>query len=56
MWLGYPWVEYLIEIINIKITFVRNLEGDGFPSKENKFGQSTLLMDATYIVFAKSDL
>ena len=49
-------MEYLIEIINTKITFVRNLEGDGFPSKENKFGQSTLLMDATYIVFAKSDL
>ena len=34
----------------------RNLEVDECPSKENLFGQSTLLMNAKYIVFPESDL
>ena len=34
----------------------RNLEVDGCPLKENLFGQSTLLMNVTYIVFPLSDL
>ena len=29
----------------------RDLKVDGRPSKENLFGQSALLMNATYIVF-----
>ena len=29
----------------------RNLEVDGCPWKENLFGQSALLMNATYVVF-----
>ena len=33
----------------------RNLEVDGCPSKENLFGQSALLMNATYIVFPKGE-
>ena len=37
-------------------SMIRNLELDGCPSKENLFGQSTLLMNATYIVFPWSDL
>ena len=34
---------------SIKICPVRNLEVDGCPSKENLFGQSALLMNATYV-------
>ena len=37
-------------------SMIRNLELDGCPLKENLFGQSTLLMNATYIVFPWSDL
>ena len=29
----------------------RNLEVNKYPSKENLFGQSVLLMNATYVVF-----
>ena len=35
----------------IGVCKVRNLEVDGRPSKENLFGQSPLLMNATYIAF-----
>ena len=37
--------------MNIKRSFSRNLGVDGCPSKENLFGHSALLMNATYIVF-----
>ena len=30
---------------------IRNLEVDGYPLKENLFGQSALLMNAAYTVF-----
>ena len=33
------------------VALCRNLEVDGCPSKENLFGQSTLLMNTRYIVF-----
>ena len=33
--------------------FVGNLEVDGFPWKENLFGQSTLSMNAIYIILPK---
>ena len=32
------------------------MEVDGRPSKENLFGQSALLMNATYIIFLYGDL
>ena len=34
----------------------RNLEIDGCLSKESLFGQTSLLMNAVYIVFPKGDL
>ena len=33
------------------MNIARNLEVDGCPSKQNLFGQSALLMSASYIVF-----
>ena len=38
-------------VLDIQVVRIRNLEVDECPSKENLFGQSALLMDATYIVF-----
>ena len=40
----------LILILNL-INFIRNLKVDGCSSKENLFGQSTLLMNAMYTFF-----
>ena len=40
----------------ILIKKTRNFEVGGCPSKENLFGQSALLMNATYIVFPQGDL
>ena len=39
----------IVGIIFVDIS--RNLNVDGWPSKENRFGQSALLMNAMYIVF-----
>ena len=40
------------------ITCIMDLKADGCPSKEieKQFGQSALLMNATYIVFLEGDL
>ena len=46
--------KYQLEYELLCIT--SSLEVDGCPSKENFFGQSTLLMNATYFVFPLSDL
>ena len=34
---------------HVFVTGYRNLEVDGYPSKEKQFGQSALLMNATYV-------
>ena len=38
------------------LEWIRNLEVDGCLLKENRFGQSALLMNAMYIVFPYDDL
>ena len=45
-------VSTIIMISLNDITMIRDLKVDGCPSKENLFGQSALLMNATYIVFS----
>ena len=40
----------------MSFSFTSNLEVDGCPSKENLFGQSSLLINDTYIVFLYGDL
>ena len=43
-------VNYII-MVHSFIARTRNMEVDGCPSKGNLFGQSALLMNATYIIF-----
>ena len=40
----------------VVLDYNRDLKVYGCPSKEDLFGQSTLLMNATYIVFSSSYL
>ena len=40
----------------VVLDYNRDLKVDGCPSKEDLFGQSTLLMNVTYIVFPSSYL
>ena len=45
-------VVYSNQIVIENICSSRNLQVDGCPSQGNRFGQSALLMNATYIVFS----
>ena len=47
--LGHKHMSNLVGLRGVHIS--RNLEVDGCPSKENLFGQSASLMNATNIVF-----
>ena len=40
-----------IILVHLLLELVKNYEEDGLPSTKNLFGQSVLLINATYIVF-----